>query len=388
MSTRSFIAAAAAALSLSVIAAAPASAETVGSFDAPLLTSTGTSQLTRFPTTAELTCSDTACTSGIFAKPVWMWNEYSTDRIMRDSGYTQVPEFRRGVGASWSDDSVQGDDIAVLSLIVGEYASGSDLVQVAKTIAAKTDTVLSLRQVDGSDVWAGETVNASDSQNIYAGTGFKSAYVLSDTALYRAGCQLGGAQVTASTCTLDNLSKVAIQFARRAESPVVGQADINSLMPESFPAGMRPLILTSVTGQQAWGSSVSNPVLLAQLSKKPSAVTQFTIAGAPRMSVDVTFGALDKAAQAKEYISRKCISDSTTRDCVTTKLPGGIGYKVNIFDRGTKNAFPSLNFRGAGNGRLILMSCSKRRNSAGGMTAKDVRLCTTAAKELLKATVK
>ena len=378
----------AAALAASVIAAAPAQAETVLDFDAPLLGTTATLQTTRLATASDVTCSDAACTSGIFRTVTSGGFEYSSVDLMRDAGYTRPPQFRRGISQSWYDATAADADVAYMTVALAEYAPGSDMVSVATSVAALGGITLSPMTVDGVDVLVGESVNASDTDNVYTGSAFKSAVVIGTDSMVRAGCQLGGAQVAATTCTTANLAQLAVKVSRQSPLDAVpGQAKINRLLPDGFPAGMRPLVLASATAEDAWVPSISNEALLAELDKSPSAVTQFTLRGAPRMGVTAVFSALEESSMAKGFIARKCES-TATRVCKTTRLQGGIGYQNLSYDKGTKRDSARLTFVGAGNGRLVSVGCYKRKPTVGAMTVKEQAMCTTAAKELLKETVK
>lgn len=378
----------AAALAASVIAAAPAQAETVLDFDAPLLGTTATLQTTRLATASDVTCSDAACTSGIFRKVTSGGFEYSSVDLMRDAGYTRPPQFRRGISQSWYDATAADADVAYMTVALAEYAPGSDMVSVATSVAALGGITLSPMTVDGVDVLVGESVNASDTDNVYTGSAFKSAVVIGADSMVRAGCQLGGAQVAATTCTTANLAQLAVKVSRQSPlAAVPGQSSINRLLPTAFPAGMRPLVLASATAEDAWGMSISNAALLAELDKSPSAVTQFTLAGAPRMAVTAVFSALGKPGMANGFIARTCQSNAT-RVCKTTQLRDGLGYQNLSYDKGSKRDNARLTFFGAGNGRLVSMGCYKRKPTVGAMTVKEQAMCTTAAKALLKEMVK
>ena len=375
------------ALAASVIAAAPAQAETVSDFDAPLLGTTATLQTTRLATAADITCSDAACTTGIFRKVMSGGFEYSSVELMRDAGYTRPAEFRRGISQSWYDATAADADFAYMTVALGEYAAGSDMVAVATSIAALGGITLSPTTVDGVEVWIGETTNTSDADNVYTGSAFKSAVVLGTNSMIRATCQLDGAQVESTTCTVANLAQLAVKVAKKSpRATVSGQSKINRILPNSLPIGMRPLVLASESAEDAWGMLMSDTALLAELDKYPSAVTQFTLVGAPRMAVDVIISALSNSKIADGFIGESCES-SATRICRTTKLPGGFGYQNLSYDKGTKRDNARLTFVGVGNGRLMSIDCYKRKPTAGTMTLKEQSMCITAAKKLLKGVV-
>ena len=385
-SKRAIVAAAGSlALVASALVMSPAEAAGVEDFNAPLLGTTATAQVTRFPSAAEITCSDAACTDGIFAQVEQRGVEYSTTRIMPDAGYTRVPQFRRGVASTWFDATRATTDVAYVTFVIAEYASGSDMVSVAKAIAAGTETSLAPIQVGGREVWVGETLNKSESDNVYAGTGFKSAYVLGENSFVRAGCQLGESVLATTTCTIPGLAKLAVRIADRAPQPVVGRAQLGRILPASYPKGMRPLVLSSVNSAVGWGTATHDAALLAAVDKQPTALTQFTLSGAPRMAVDAVFSGLAKSSLARAFVAERCVS-TATRACRTTKLPGGLGYQNFYFDAGTKRGNARIIFVGAGNGRLVSVDCNKRV-IAGAMTVAEQAKCTKAATALLASTV-
>lgn len=372
---------------LPVSAAVPAQAASSSQFDAPLLGTTATAQAARFPSSVDLACSDAACTTGVLRNPVGGEVEYSTSTIVRDPGYTAVPEFERGLMTVWSDRGVRSGDVDSVSFAIGQYAAGSDLVAVSKAIAAKVDMALSPVQVDGLEVWAGEIVNDTDSANVYNGSAFKIASVISGDSIIRGTCSSGGTRTQTSDCTLPKLEHLVTALAQRQPGLSAGdRATINRLVPSTVARGITPLV--AITGQSPalWGADISNPNLLTVMSRSKSVFAQYTMDGAPHVRLRALYAAVTSTKTALGYVNRPCTTVAQ-RDCRVTRLVGGVGVQRLYSDTGTTLGRATMVFTGAGNGRLVRIECNQRHQLYGEFTAAQRAQCTKAATRLLAAAV-
>ena len=354
-------------------------------FDAPLLGFTASEQLTRMPSLDEVQCSDAACTTGLFPRAALTLTEYSTSSIMPDAGYARVPEFRRGVNELWRDLTVRKGDTSIASFTIAEYQPGSDMRKVMADTAAQTGTPLTERIVNGTSVFVGETVNASESDNNFSGTAFKSAYVLGTDSLVRAGCQAGGTGVQTSRCTVENLIPLAIAIANKAPARAIpGASRLAKLAPQPLPADLQPLIVNSTGGDQPWAIDISNPKLLAALRGKPTASAQYTIEGSPRMHVFSQSTELANPRLALGYVKRPCSVTVEGASCRDRLLPGGLGMVTTYIDDTATGEVGQIEIRGIGKRSLIDFGCFKRGAVSGYLTKQEIARCTALGRTILE----
>lgn len=361
-----------------------AQAVPIDEFDAPLLGTTATEQLTRMPTLDQVRCSDAACSSGLFPQTAVSLVEYSTPAIMPDAGYTRVPEFRRGVNVVWSDLTVRKGDTSFATFTIAEYQPGSNINAIMDSIAAQTRTPLTKSVVQGVTVFSGEVVNESDDENDFSGTSFKSAYVLGTNSFVRAGCQAGESGVQSSRCTVANLIPLAISMAQAQPQSAISQSGaLTRLAPTSLPSSLQPLVVASVSDDQPWATDVTNKKLLAALNGQATAVAQYTIEGSPRMYVGTLTTKLDAPELARGYLNRACTVYAEEDMCTTRKLPGGNGV-VTTYTRGSRDeAVVLVSIRGLTRNGLVEFSCFKREAVSGYLTKREIAQCSALARGVL-----
>lgn len=376
-------------LAVGLATASPASALDTAEYDAPLLGTTATAQATRLPSLAEVQCSDAACTTGLFPKTSLSYVEYSTDSFIREAGYTQVPEFRRGVYTVWQDRTKDDDASSFASFVIAEYAPGSDMRKVAEATAALTGTPLSERQVDGTTVLVGQVVNDNDDDNIYTGTAFRSAIVLGTDSMVRAGCQMGGTSVEKSRCTVDGLARIAVAIAARQPAAPADAAALGALPPRSLPSGLDAVVTVSASAGNPWNDPDLGKAVRAALAGKPTAISQYALAGMPDVYVSTTASPLAKGL-ARKFATRSCdVPDGYT--CAKRSLAGGSATQLTITKQGTKGAKDtviSVTVAGAGRGVAIEAGCSKRVPISGPFTARELSRCVAVSKSIVTAAIR
>jgi hypothetical protein len=357
----------------------------VEEFDAPLLGSTASAQLTRMPSLNQIQCSDAACTTGLFPRASLNRVEYSTKRIMPDAGYTRVPEFVRGVLETWSDTTVQEGGVSFASFTIAEYQPGSDMRSVMTAIADLSGSQLTARVVEGTTVFVGETINASDEANNFSGTSFKSAYILGTDHLIRAGCQAGGSGVETSRCTVDNLIPLALSIANaQPQRSVPREQALKALAPTSVPAGLRPLVVASVGADQPWALEVSNKKLLAALEGQPTALAQYTLQGSPGMYVSTLTTPLTKPALARGLLNRPCTSVAGESSCTDRKIRGAQGVVTTFTENDQGGGVSAVTVQGVVNTSLLSFTCFKRVGVSGFLTKREVARCASLGSTMLK----
>ena len=366
----------------------PPASLAVEAFNAPLMGTTATAQATRFPELSEVLCSDDSCSEGLFESASSGGVEYSTRQIMRDASYTQVPEFRQGVLASWSDASVAEGAYASASFTIAEYAAGTNLETVITEISDMVGISLTKTEVDSVTVWSGEASDESDDENIYSGTNFKAVYAIQDNSIIRATCQFDAVAAKTTKCALGNMTKMVVGISKKSPSTVLPDEEkITSALPTHYPADMRPLVVISVPSQAAWGERVSSDdPLYPELANSSTAMTQFTLSGSPRMRIKANFTDIEASQNLTDFVEDGC-HPTDTRDCVSEELPGSLAIQKTYFDKGTDFANAQASIIGAGNGRLLEMFCQKRVPVAGQLTEQDRVLCTETATELFALTL-
>lgn len=368
-----------------VILCAPLSAQasnSINQFDAPLLGTTATAQATRLPFASQIKCSDAQCSTGIFEEVSGGIVEYSTRYIMRDSSYTQVKEFKRGVMSSWADESVPAGSYASANFTIAEMLPGSDMVAVAQDIASLVDITLKETTVNNTTVWAGES-NTNDADNIYSGSSFKTSFVLGNDSFIRAACQYDERAAADTHCTLQGLSQLVVSISEKKPSEkLYRESSIISALPTDFPADMRPLVITSVASKAAWAPLGASDQLIKELATSRTGMAQFSLSGAARVRVPVAFTHIASSEAVRDYVSAQCES-TETRYCFTESLPNNVGYVSAYFDKGTDFGRAVVEYVGYGNNNLVKMLCQKRYQVTSELSQDDFSLCTEMAIELL-----
>lgn len=366
------------------LAAPAASAVPVDDFDAPLLGTTTSAQLTRMPTLSDVACADTTCTTGLFPAAALSLVEYSTTRIMPDAGYTRVAEFRRGVNVLWRDLTVRPGDTSFATFTIAEFEPGSDMTQVMESIAAQTGTPLTPSTVGSVTVYSGEVINASDDENNFAGTSFKSAYVLGTDSFVRAGCQAGGTGVQTSRCTVANLIPLAVSIAAAQPAAAIpGAQRLEGLAPTTLPAGLKPLVVVNASDARPWAMKVSNQKLLTALDGQPSAMAQYTLPSSPRMFVSTLTTKLRKPVLAHGFLDRPCKLDVADHSCTDRELASGRGTVTLYANDAADGAVEQMTVQGLSGDSLLLLTCFKRQSVSGYLTKKEIATCTSLANAML-----
>lgn len=366
------------------LAAPAAQAVPVDDFDAQLLGTTASEQLTRMPSLSDVQCADATCSTGIFPEAALSLVEYSTTRIMPDAGYTRVPEFRRGVNVLWRDMTVQPGDTSFASFTIAEFEAESDMTKVMQAVAAQTGTPLTPSTVGGVTVYSGEVLNASEDENDFSGTSFKSAYVLGTDSFIRAGCQAGDSGVQSSRCTVANLIPLAVSIAtKQPAKSVPGAKDLEGLAPVALPAGLEPLVVANASDARPWAIDVSNRKLLAALDGQPTAMAQYTLQGSPRMYVSTLSTKLTKPGQARGFLDRPCRVTVDDVSCTDRELPKGRGTVTLFTDDTANGAVEQVTVEGLAGDSLLSLSCFKRQAVSGYLTKKEIATCTSLGSAML-----
>ena len=377
MKTRSIALAAPLALLLAAISVPSAQALPLNDFDAPLLGTTATAQLTRMPTLEQVTCSDANCTTGLYPETALRSVEYSTKTVMPDAGYTRVPEFLRGVLVNWTDLTAAEGSSSFASFVIAEYQPGSDMRKVMTDTAALSGTTLTERVINGQSIFVGETVNEREDENNFSGTAFKSVFILGIDSLIRAGCQAGGSAVQTSRCTVEGLIPLALSIANTSPSKkLIDAAQLESLAPEALPKALQPLVVASVGNDQAWATESSNKKLLSYLNGKPTAFAQYTIEGSPRMNVYSRSSKIGSQSVARGFIERACQVSDDEASCRDRKIAGGRGVATTYIDDRDQGGVVEVTVRGTSRDSLILFGCFKRSAVSGFLSKAEVAKCT------------
>lgn len=380
--------------------AGTASAVTVADFNTMIGPTTGTLQLTRFPSYAELACPDSACTAGVVPAPRIL--DYSplvspppTSTKDAKSPADRVPGYQGYDGMSWAAGS-RTTRAFELYLDLWTYAPGTDLSAVpAAEVAFTKSQAKGIRTTVAPPVTSGSATTQSMTLNYPGGFTERRVYAWAtangSTSLFAIGCVKSplGKPPTAwgSSCNVANMVALGSAVVTRGPLPAVpGQDAINQLLPASFPAGLVPQALVSVPAGPLWAQTQPRPALTAALGGTSGTgfQAQIGVTGYKNLLFPAFVAALQDTSAATTFLREGCRDSGPDVTCKLTRVPGVNGYLTSSYPKkDTKQRRPIyLGVQAAGAGRLVGLSCSLRDLSP--MSKAITRKCVDSMQALAK----
>ena len=329
-------------------------------------------QAGRFPTTAQLRCSDAQCGAGLLMDPMFTAMEFRDSQIIGGGVFALAPGYLNKVSAFWSDvstrQSVAGG--VGLSINLALFTTLSKAKDAVVADAAKEG--LRLARISDAGLagrWLAD-LTAPD------GTRLRYAYVVTQSpepTVIRGVCALWGTSRRSPTCGSINLLTTISEIALRAPTPV---------MPSEVaipPTGLRPVLVMQVYGSGAWAAESPHDALLVAMADTTTTVVQYTPSGQPRMAVYQRTVNLPASTDVRAFVDAPCEPELPGTLCRSEALPEGMLRTISLKESPRKVV--QVQIRRFSDDRLSVVECSRPADFAA-LTAIQLRICRTLGEQL------
>lgn len=364
---------------LAVTAAIPAGATTPADFNAPIFGTTSTLTALRMPSLADVTCNDAQCTQGVLPGKVYVDPaKYGSPVVAKGGAFSTSAGFVAKVNKAWDAFAPSGDgQVARLTLILADFAAGTDAAAVVATDAATMDVSLTgPTDVNGVQTW---TYTASD-----ANGGDALVYAALGTTVARGICGFGVSVQAQKPCSLANMTSLLIAAMQRPASADAGfDATVKALVPAT-PTGLVPIIMSAEKSPLMWSVYQPARALAKALASTQTASMQYQVKGFPALYLMATVaplkanvGALAKKVCAPWYYG-----------CTASAISGpASGYLATLTPHQGAKTVIGYSALFAGGGKLASINCSTI-NLDRALSAKERKACAAAIAGLSNAIVR
>lgn len=343
--------------------------------DAPSFAATAASRL---PTVEQLRCSDPTCSKGLLIDPMVTGIEFRDEQIIGGGAFATAPGYRNKISGFWTDvptrQSVSGAAGLSINLV------GFTTVRRAKDAILADAAGEGVRLTRVSDAgltgrWLGE-YTAPD------GTRLRFAYVVTaspEPTVVRGVCALWGTSRRNSSCSTINLLTITSDTALRqpAASPVPA--------PVNLPAGLLPVLATTLPGPSAWAADSPGADLLAATSDSTTTLVQYAPVGQPALAITQRTVTLPAGTDAATFVDSPCEPALPGTTCRSQSIPGGGTLRFTGL-RESPRKVVLIQVRMSSGLRLTVVDCTRPRDFTA-LTAIQQRSCSELGTQLAQATI-